>query len=497
MSRRTYGTNAFEAATAAAVSSVATTIQLTTVTGLVAPGYIVLNPFDALLREIVKYDVINGTTLESLTRGLAGSAGGTPNSHGSGDRVISSIVAQAVDDLFTDIEDLETADINHVGAADPHPIYLREVEADSLYVSQTGSTMTGLLVLSGAPVLDLHAATKQYVDTASFLPLAGGAMSGNIDMALNKITNVGDATGGGQAVSRDYADARYLELSGGLVTGVADFSGDVKLHTIKARTSDIHFEDPAGADLLRWDDSVDWWEFKKRVNLENHTLANPLDPTAGNHVGDRNYNDLRYLKIGATAAAATKLATARTIDITGDITATAVAFDGTANIAISASVNNDSHTHSAYLAKSGGTMTGTLTTADVVPSANNASALGANGKAWDVIYAQLNPGSSVATTVRIRATDWQLFDGASTRAVKDNIRPIEGWEKLYDLEPVTFEYKDDGATSFGFIAEDMPFAEVVALDPDGNPKGIAYDWLTSPIIKALQDLNERLAALES
>ena len=45
------------------------------------------------------------------------------------------------------------------------------------------------------------------------------------------------------------------------------------------------------------------------------------------------------------ASTATKLVTPRTIDITGDITATAVSFDGTANIAISASVNNNSHTH--------------------------------------------------------------------------------------------------------------------------------------------------------
>lgn len=50
--------------------------------------------------------------------------------------------------------------------------------------------------------------------------------------------------------------------------------------------------------------------------------------------------------VSATSATtATKLATARTIDITGDITATAVAFDGTGNIAISASVNDDSHNH--------------------------------------------------------------------------------------------------------------------------------------------------------
>lgn len=51
------------------------------------------------------------------------------------------------------------------------------------------------------------------------------------------------------------------------------------------------------------------------------------------------------LSTGANAVSATKLVTARTIDITGDITATAVAFDGTANIAISAVVNDDSHNH--------------------------------------------------------------------------------------------------------------------------------------------------------
>jgi len=51
--------------------------------------------------------------------------------------------------------------------------------------------------------------------------------------------------------------------------------------------------------------------------------------------------------ITGNAGTATALQTARTIDITGDITATAVAFDGTANIAISASVDDDSHSHTA------------------------------------------------------------------------------------------------------------------------------------------------------
>jgi hypothetical protein len=71
--------------------------------------------------------------------------------------------------------------------------------------------------------------------------------------------------------------------------------------------------------------------------------------------------------ISGNAATATALETARTIDITGDITATAVAFDGTANIAISASVNNDSHTHDTrYLLNTTDTLSGDLTVTGVI-----------------------------------------------------------------------------------------------------------------------------------
>ncbi|WP_291632213.1 hypothetical protein [Clostridium sp.] len=57
------------------------------------------------------------------------------------------------------------------------------------------------------------------------------------------------------------------------------------------------------------------------------------------------------LPSGSNAVSATKLATARTIDITGDITAAAVSFNGTANVSISATVNNDSHTHDTQYSK--------------------------------------------------------------------------------------------------------------------------------------------------
>jgi len=70
-------------------------------------------------------------------------------------------------------------------------------------------------------------------------------------------------------------------------------------------------------------------------NVTGNTAGVHTGPTAGVHTGN----------VTGNASTATKLANARTIDITGDITATAVAFDGSGNIAISASVNDDSHNH--------------------------------------------------------------------------------------------------------------------------------------------------------
>ena len=117
----------------------------------------------------------------------------------------------------------------------------------------------------------------------------------------------------------------------------------------------------------------------KVTNL-NADLLDGLDSTYLRNATNLNAGTVNDARLPATissnitgnSATATKLATARTIDITGDITATAVAFDGTANIAISASVNDDSHNHiisnvdglqtalNGKLPLSGGTLTGDL-----------------------------------------------------------------------------------------------------------------------------------------
>lgn len=75
------------------------------------------------------------------------------------------------------------------------------------------------------------------------------------------------------------------------------------------------------------------------------------------------------------AASATKLANERTIGINGDITATPVGFDGTSNITITASVNNDSHSHtgSTISALDGSDITTGTVSSNRLPVATNSN----------------------------------------------------------------------------------------------------------------------------
>lgn len=66
----------------------------------------------------------------------------------------------------------------------------------SSYMKKSGATMSGALILSGEPTENLQAATKKYVDDA--------------------VANVPTPTGG---ITQEQADARYVQLAGGTMTG--------------------------------------------------------------------------------------------------------------------------------------------------------------------------------------------------------------------------------------------------------------------------------------
>ena len=64
---------------------------------------------------------------------------------------------------------------------------------------------------------------------ANFLPLSGGTMTGDLVMNGHKITGLGSATQGGMAVSRNYADDRYVRPDYWHFTADVKFSEATKL----------------------------------------------------------------------------------------------------------------------------------------------------------------------------------------------------------------------------------------------------------------------------
>ncbi len=107
------------------------------------------------------------------------------------------------------------------------------------FLQLAGGTMTGALDMGGLvinavldPTLAQDAATKNYVDTeivalnlgTTFLALAGGTMSGAIDMGTNLINNVVDPVGVQDAATKNYVDTEIaseaLLLTGGTLSGV-------------------------------------------------------------------------------------------------------------------------------------------------------------------------------------------------------------------------------------------------------------------------------------
>lgn len=70
---------------------------------------------------------------------------------------------------------------------------------------------------------------------------------------------------------------------------------------------------------------------------------------------------------------------------------------------------------------------------------------------------------------------------------------------IYKLEAKSYKRKDDGHIEFGFIAEDMynNFPSVVTRGKENEIAGINYSYLTVPIVKEMQKLNNRVDELEN
>jgi hypothetical protein len=99
---------------------------------------------------------------------------------------------------------------------------------------------------------------------------------------------------------------------------------------------------------------------------------------------------------------------------------------------------------------------------------------------------------------------------ASVRESKANIAPLGDVNWINKLNPVQFNYRKkaegggytdeiDSDLEYGLVAEDVEAVnpDLCMYDADGKLVSVKYDRLVIPLLKKIQDLEARLAALES
>ncbi len=94
-----------------------------------------------------------------------------------------------------------------------------------------------------------------------------------------------------------------------------------------------------------------------------------------------------------------------------------------------------------------------------------------------------------------------LYRDTSSRRYKENIQTLQDeFDKILELEPITFAYKDSQLKSFGYIAEDLDALELenlVIYNQSGQPESIRYDKLSVYLLEVVKNLNSRIKQLES
>lgn len=136
------------------------------------------------------------------------------------------------------------------------------------------------------------------------------------------------------SVTSGYFPAGGWDASGGSAPPTPSTGAPMYKITVAGTIAGIPY---AVNDNIVWDGTSAWFKID---NTESFTSINGYTSGAINLTA----SDVGALAVGGTAANATKLATARTISLGGDLSGSA-AFDGSGNITITATVQDDSHAH--------------------------------------------------------------------------------------------------------------------------------------------------------
>lgn len=92
------------------------------------------------------------------------------------------------------------------------------------------------------------------------------------------------------------------------------------------------------------------------------------------------------------------------------------------------------------------------------------------------------------------------FIYSSDQRLKTDIKPLADntLEKVKQIQPVSFSWKNGGDKEIGFIAQDVEqyYPELVTTDPNTGMKGMEYGNMTAVLLKAIQEQQEQIDQLK-
>lgn len=348
-------------------------------------------------------------------------------------------------------------------------------------VSKVGSTMTGPLILSGAPVSDLQAATKLYVDSADALKVskAGDTMTGALSLA-------GAPTDAAHATTKQYVDDADSQIQSTLTDAIAtkvSKAGDTMTGALTlsgAPTNALHavtkqYVDDSHTSLKSYVDTADGVLQGQVTTLQGKVATLESDPTTQSYVDSglsakvNKSGDVLtgYLTLHADPQQAMHAVTKQYVDAVaqGLSVKPAVRVATTGNIA--ANYNNGTQGVNATLT---GTTNGALVVDGVTPVVGdrvlvkNQTLKLQNG---DYVVQQVGNASTPFVLKRVVTVDeshevpgsyFYVFDGATLKGT--------GWSFIVD-NPVSFAIGTDDINVFQFSGQGNLIAGE-GLTIDGN-----------------------------
>jgi hypothetical protein len=313
-------------------------------------------------------------------------------------------------------------------------------------VMKNGDNMTGLLKLSGPPTDPLHAATKAYVDSlsgGSFLPLAGGTMTGaiNVPATMDFIS-----TPNGYGLY-DNATGLLIRKGG---TSIIAFGSAAITATVPVKLP----ADPTDALHAATKQYVDSFTSTAYVRKSGDVMSGPLRFSPSAYSGGQNgtdaylYMDTAYIRLIAPSG--------KQVFVADPTTGIAQFLGGAPQTAFSPTVDNDLANKKyvdGRLPTTGGTMTGTIT----MPTSIAGFQYGTTG--YNVF------GGSGGVAVRSNTTNIVIFAGANITNLVPMVTPATG---------VGVQFGSGGVTlSRGSAATKIAFSGMIELPTTAPAAGEA------------------------